>query len=97
MSNLVDINHSNPIDGHGDGDDVNGDGDNGDSDESDGNGEDEVKPRIVSSQLLKEGPVDGKEPTWAFNKCATFKQRTVSMLIMHSLLNTNTWRSLSVT
>ena len=47
---------------------------NGDSDESDGNGEDEVKPRIVSSQLLKEGPVDGEEPTWAFYKCVTFKQ-----------------------
>ena len=55
-----------------------------------------VKPRIVSSQLLKEGPVDGKEPTWAFYKCVTFKQRTVIMLIIHSLLNTNTWRSLSV-
>ena len=77
--------------------DEHGDGDNGDSDESDGNGEDEVKPRIVSSQLLKEGPVDGKEPTWAFYKCVTFKQRTVIMLIIHSLWNKNTWRSPSVT
>ena len=80
-------------DGHGDGDDVNGDGDDGDSDESDGNGEDEVKPRIVSSQLLKEGPVDGKESTWVFYKCVTFKQRTVIMLIIHSLLNENTWKN----
>ena len=57
-------------DEHGDGGD--GDGDDGDSDESDGNGEDEVKPRIVSSQLLKEGPVDGEESTWAFYKCVTY-------------------------
>ena len=68
-------------DEHGDGSD--GDGDDGDSDESDGNGEDEVKPRIVSSQLLKEVSVDGKESTWALCKCVTFMQRAVIMLIMH--------------
>ena len=34
-----------------------------------------VKPRIVSSQLLKEGPVDGKEPTWAFYKCVTYSNK----------------------
>ena len=47
---------------------------NGDSDESDGNGENDKKPRIVSSQLLKEGPVDGKETTWAFYKCVTYSK-----------------------
>ena len=57
-------------DEHGDGDGGDGDGDDGD-----GNGEDEVKPRIVSSQLLKEGPVDGKEPTWAFYKCVTYSNK----------------------
>ena len=67
-------------DEHGDGDGGDGDGgdddgDDGESDESDDNGEDEVKPRIVSSQLLKEGPVDGKEPTWAFYKCVTYSNK----------------------
>ena len=62
-------------DEHGDGDGGDGDGGDGDGDDGDGNGEDEVKPRIVSSQLLKEGPVDGKEPTWAFYKCVTYSNK----------------------
>ena len=59
-----------PLSPHATCDDGDGDGDDGD-----GNGEDEVKPRIVSSQLLKEGPVDGKEPTWAFYKCVTYSNK----------------------
>ena len=69
MSNLVDANHSYPIDLKND---EYGDGDGGGGD---GNSEDEVKPRIVSSQLLKKGPVDGKEPTWAFYKCVTYSNK----------------------